>query len=247
MSSTIDTSELTPFRRGAILVSNMFTVTLYFTTILVVSTVLPQIQGAMSATPDEVSWIVTFNILAIAIATPMAAIAHREGRLFDPGPRSPARFCRCRGCARTTISSVRVSRPPARATSPLRRGKPGLPLGVRSEHRFAAHEVVQIPRHNRTRGAADEVRRTDDTHVCAHPEPALPRAQLVEHQITWQDPLVLLKIRPELIVVVVPGGSRNHTLIQEDGQRLKRPISDLANAGGDHTQRHTSPFGGVGD
>lgn len=71
MMTAPDADELTPFRRTAILVSGMFTVTLYFTTILVVSTVLPQIQGAMSATPDEVSWIVTFNILAIAIATPM--------------------------------------------------------------------------------------------------------------------------------------------------------------------------------
>jgi MFS transporter, DHA2 family, multidrug resistance protein len=59
----------------------MFTVTLYFTTILVVSTVLPQIQGAMSATPDEVSWIVTFNILAIAIATPTTGwLVARFGR-----------------------------------------------------------------------------------------------------------------------------------------------------------------------
>lgn len=81
MSSPAEHPELTPFRRGAILVANMFTVTLYFTTILVVSTVLPQIQGAMSATPDEVSWIVTFNILAIAIATPMTGwLVARFGR-----------------------------------------------------------------------------------------------------------------------------------------------------------------------
>jgi DHA2 family multidrug resistance protein len=81
MTSPDDSAELTPFHRGAILVSNMFTVTLYFTTILVVSTVLPQIQGAMSATPDEVSWIVTFNILAIAIATPMTGwLVARFGR-----------------------------------------------------------------------------------------------------------------------------------------------------------------------
>lgn len=81
MMNATDSPELTPFRRGAILVSNMFTVTLYFTTILVVSTVLPQIQGAMSATPDEVSWIVTFNILAIAIATPMTGwLVARFGR-----------------------------------------------------------------------------------------------------------------------------------------------------------------------
>lgn len=81
MSDAAETTELTPARRAAILVSGMFTVTLYFTTILVVSTVLPQIQGAMSATPDEVSWIVTFNILAIAIATPMTGwLVARFGR-----------------------------------------------------------------------------------------------------------------------------------------------------------------------
>ena len=81
MSSPVDTPELTPLRRALILVANMFTVTLYFTTILVVSTVLPQIQGAMSATPDEVSWIVTFNILAIAIATPTTGwLVARFGR-----------------------------------------------------------------------------------------------------------------------------------------------------------------------
>lgn len=57
------------------------TLTLYFTTILVVSAILPQIQGALSATPDEVSWIITFNILAIAIATPMTGwLVGRFGR-----------------------------------------------------------------------------------------------------------------------------------------------------------------------
>ncbi len=55
----------------ATLVFCMMALTLYFTTILVVSTVLPLIQGSLSATSDEISWIVTFNILAIAIATPM--------------------------------------------------------------------------------------------------------------------------------------------------------------------------------
>ena len=59
----------------------MLTLTLYFTTILVVSAILPQIQGALSATPDEISWIITFNILAIAIATPMTGwLVGRFGR-----------------------------------------------------------------------------------------------------------------------------------------------------------------------
>jgi MFS transporter, DHA2 family, multidrug resistance protein len=70
--TTENTADYLPLaRRIAILVFCMVTLTLYFTTILVVSAILPQIQGALSATSDEISWIVTFNILAIAIATPM--------------------------------------------------------------------------------------------------------------------------------------------------------------------------------
>jgi len=38
--------------------------TLYSTTLLTASTLLPQMQGAMSATQDEVAWAMTFNILA---------------------------------------------------------------------------------------------------------------------------------------------------------------------------------------
>ena len=72
--------DMSALHKSTLLVANMCTVTLYFTTILVVSTVLPQIQGAMSATPDEVSWVITFNILAIAIATPMTGwLATRFG------------------------------------------------------------------------------------------------------------------------------------------------------------------------
>ena len=44
--------------------------TLYATTLLVASVLLPQMQGAMSATQDEISWAMTFNILATAVATP---------------------------------------------------------------------------------------------------------------------------------------------------------------------------------
>ncbi|MGE0767194.1 MAG: DHA2 family efflux MFS transporter permease subunit [Hyphomicrobiaceae bacterium] len=63
--------EITPLRRALILVSVVLATTLYSTTILIVSTVLPQMQGTLSATADEVSWVVTFNILATAIVTPM--------------------------------------------------------------------------------------------------------------------------------------------------------------------------------
>ena len=68
-------------RRYLILFSCVLTVALYFTSILVASTVLPQMQGSFSATPDEISWTVTFNILATAIAMPMTGwLVTRFGR-----------------------------------------------------------------------------------------------------------------------------------------------------------------------
>src|ERR1700754_3026439 len=44
---------------------------LYGTALLTTSTVLPQMQGALAATPDEIPWAMTFNILATAVVTPM--------------------------------------------------------------------------------------------------------------------------------------------------------------------------------
>ena len=41
-------------------------------TILIVSVVLPQMQGSLSATPDQITWVMTFNILATAVVTPMS-------------------------------------------------------------------------------------------------------------------------------------------------------------------------------
>ncbi len=68
-------------QRIFILISGVLTVALYFMTILVASTVLPQMQGTFSATPDEISWTVTFNIVATAVAMPMTGwLAARMGR-----------------------------------------------------------------------------------------------------------------------------------------------------------------------
>ncbi|MCG8559051.1 MAG: DHA2 family efflux MFS transporter permease subunit [Hyphomicrobiales bacterium] len=75
MTSSAEIGEpprtLSVFRRALILVTVTLGATLYVTTIMVASTVLPQMQGAMSATPDEISWTMTFNILATAVVTPM--------------------------------------------------------------------------------------------------------------------------------------------------------------------------------
>ena len=61
---------LSPARRYMILFTVVLSATLYSTTILIVSTILPQLQGAMSATADEIVWTMTFYILATAVATP---------------------------------------------------------------------------------------------------------------------------------------------------------------------------------
>ncbi len=78
---TQDANTLTTFRRWAILFSVTLATTQYAMAILVVSVVLPQMQGSLSATQDEVAWVMTFNILATAVMTPMSGwLAARFGR-----------------------------------------------------------------------------------------------------------------------------------------------------------------------
>src|SRR6266705_4767212 len=71
MSAETLAERLSVPRRVLILVMVVLGSTLYSTTLLVASTLLPQMQGAMSATQDEIAWVVTFNILATAVVTPM--------------------------------------------------------------------------------------------------------------------------------------------------------------------------------
>src|SRR5436305_193241 len=61
----------TPTRRIMIMISVVLGSTLYSTTLLIASTLLPQMQGAMSATQDEIAWAMTFNILATSVVTRM--------------------------------------------------------------------------------------------------------------------------------------------------------------------------------
>src|SRR5258708_8012333 len=58
-------------RRVLILMMVVMGSTLYATTLLIASTLLPQMQGTMSATQDEIAWAMTFHILATAVMTPM--------------------------------------------------------------------------------------------------------------------------------------------------------------------------------
>src|SRR5258708_14282516 len=68
-------------RRVVILVMVVMGSPLYSTPLLIASTLLPQMQGTMSATQDEIAWAMTFNILATAVATPMTGwLTARFGR-----------------------------------------------------------------------------------------------------------------------------------------------------------------------
>jgi DHA2 family multidrug resistance protein len=68
-------------RRLMIMLSVVLGSTLYSTTPLIASTLLPQIQGAMAATQDEIAWAMTFNILATAVVMPMTGwMVARFGR-----------------------------------------------------------------------------------------------------------------------------------------------------------------------
>jgi DHA2 family multidrug resistance protein len=53
---------------------------LFAMTITIANVVLPQIRGTMAATQDQIAWVVTFNLVATAIATPLSGwLASRLG------------------------------------------------------------------------------------------------------------------------------------------------------------------------
>ena len=73
--------EMTPFERAMVLVFVTLATTIYASSILIASALLPQMQGAFGATQDEISWTMTFNIVATAVVTPMTGwISERFGR-----------------------------------------------------------------------------------------------------------------------------------------------------------------------
>jgi len=73
--------DLSVTRRILVLIAVVLASTLYSTTLLIASTLLPQMQGALAATPDEIAWAMTFNILATAVVTPMTGwLVGRFGR-----------------------------------------------------------------------------------------------------------------------------------------------------------------------
>jgi DHA2 family multidrug resistance protein len=67
-------------RQWMILLSVQLSSLLFGMTITLANVVLPQIRGALSATYDEIAWVVTLNLVATAIATPTTGwLANRMG------------------------------------------------------------------------------------------------------------------------------------------------------------------------
>lgn len=63
--------ELSRVRRYLILVTVALSTMLYAMTVTIVNVALPQLQGALSATPDQIAWVVSLNVVATAVVTPM--------------------------------------------------------------------------------------------------------------------------------------------------------------------------------
>jgi MFS family permease len=70
---------------------------LFGMTITLANLVLPQMRGTLSATQDEISWVVTLNLVATAVATPMTGWPTawtRSSSRVSPRGSSARRSCR---------------------------------------------------------------------------------------------------------------------------------------------------------
>ena len=73
--------ELSTARRRALLLTLTVTVGTYVLTVTVANVALPQMQGTFAATQDQITWVVTSNLLATAVATPLSGwLNERYGR-----------------------------------------------------------------------------------------------------------------------------------------------------------------------
>src|SRR3990172_13060459 len=81
MSDDAPVHSLTLLQRVLLVLTLVSSTTIYSASVLISSALLPQLQGALSAPQDEVSWVMTFNIVATAVATPAAGwLAGRFGQ-----------------------------------------------------------------------------------------------------------------------------------------------------------------------
>ncbi len=71
----------TRLSRSLILLTLTMVTMLYAMTVTIANVALPRMQGSLSATQDQIAWVVTFNIVATAVVTPLSGwLAARLGR-----------------------------------------------------------------------------------------------------------------------------------------------------------------------
>ena len=76
-----DSSAGAALRRALVLGTCTAVTFLYSMTVTIANVSLPQMQGALSATQDQIAWVVTANIVATAVVTPLAGwLVSRFGR-----------------------------------------------------------------------------------------------------------------------------------------------------------------------
>ena len=74
-------SSAVPLNRGMITVSVMLATVMQVVDTTIVNVALPHMQGAMAATQDQISWVLTSYIVAAAIMTPLTGVlADKFGR-----------------------------------------------------------------------------------------------------------------------------------------------------------------------
>jgi DHA2 family multidrug resistance protein len=88
MASALGAAAAAPASRGMITVSIMLATVMQVVDTTIVNVALPHVQGSLSATQDQISWVLTSYIVAAAILTPVTGVlGDRMGRkrLFAAG------------------------------------------------------------------------------------------------------------------------------------------------------------------
>ena len=81
MSNNESNNESSALHRALVLLTVTLVTLLYAMTVTIANVALPQMQGALAATQDQIAWVVTFNIVATAVVTPMSGwLVARFGR-----------------------------------------------------------------------------------------------------------------------------------------------------------------------
>ena len=81
MESASAAPQLSSVQRFLILMSVTLATSLYSMTLMIVTVVLPEVQGSLSTTQDQIALVLTFNLVATAVVTPMTGwLVGRFGR-----------------------------------------------------------------------------------------------------------------------------------------------------------------------